>query len=422
MIPPTRTRLDSALLMRSSLFAIHDERVPELAIAPPKSDRANVSTRMYPMIGSDWRFPTVWTYQLRNRLTMLTNPTTAAIKPNLKRLFSACCMLRYKDTNSRGSFTPRHGSFDINVSSWRLFGQSQTTGFYTVLHPDRGSWWKPLGSKLFGGKSELPKELENYLTGIRESISELDDRVRGIDDSVKEFSSKIQSLPTQRSEISQESVNRIQTMLQRVDTLSAALSAVQDYEVRVMSIQEGLQNLIDVLGKERETVRKDVDKLAQEREEFGRLRDELATWRREIQEKEQAFQSLKENMDKLESQKSDLEARIKELSNGYLRKLGQSSDQLDDQIKKLDRSFKFRELRLERLVRKEKELADAVVRLQEREKKAHEAEEKLSEASAELANLEKKRDLVRSEIADLEKTRNRLEKIVREMREAVLKP
>ncbi len=46
MIPPARTRLDSALLMRLSPLAIQDESVPVLATTPPTSEKAKVSARM----------------------------------------------------------------------------------------------------------------------------------------------------------------------------------------------------------------------------------------------------------------------------------------------------------------------------------------------------------------------------------------
>lgn len=264
---------------------------------------------------------------------------------------------------------------------------------------------------------ELRKELNEFRRLVEEVMNS---KIAEVEKSIERFSKKLESVTPQP--VSEETLHRIEELIGRAEKASSSLSTVKGYETSLMSMQEGINDLVDVLEKERKMVREEIENYVRERNDLEKLREELRVWRKEIDEKENMFRSLRQTVQELETRKERLEQETKDLQTGFLGSLEEAKNRLGEEIKKLDRTFKFRELRQERLINKEKELEESVARLQEREQSLRGVEERFNQLVAEIAKLEDQKKSTQNDLASLEEARNRLERLVGELRGALLKP
>jgi len=124
----------------------------------------------------------------------------------------------------------------------------------------------------------------------------------------------------------------------------------------------------------------------------------------------------------LEEKKLDLERRISELESSYLKGLEELGNRLENMFKGFLRDFKIREIRMERLLKKEAELREELSKLREKEEAAEELERKVLQLRSELNMLEERKKRLEAEVKDLENKRAGLEKLIAEMRRAVVSP
>lgn len=270
-------------------------------------------------------------------------------------------------------------------------------------------------------RDETTGDLTRQLNELRRMIEEvMNSKIVGIEKSIEVLSKKLERITPQP--ISEETLIRIDELIMRAEKASSSLSTIRGYETSLISMQEGIHDLVDVLEKERKMVREEIETYVRERNDLEKLREELKVWRKEIDEKESTFRNLKETVQELEMRKEKLEQESRDLQAGFLGSLEEAKNRLGEETKKLDRTFKFRELRQERLINKEKELEESVARFQEREQSLRGVEERFNQLVAEIAKLEDQKKNLQNDIAGLQEARNRLERLVGEIRGALLKP
>lgn len=275
-----------------------------------------------------------------------------------------------------------------------------------------------------GGKSkeELFNELRKELDELRLQLEEkMDRRIDRVEASLNEAIHGIRQLIEQKS-YPEEFLIRMNEAVKITNSLIGELKVVREYRDWFNSIKDGLNDILEVLSRERAVIKEEVDRIIKDRSELESIKNELMRWKADAEEKEMRLASFSEHIRQLEEKKNRLENEIKELSQRYLLMFEDMLHKLDEEISKIDRMFKLKEFRLERIVKKERELSEALIRIKEREAQLKDLEAKLQQMSEEVSALELKKKELMKEIDELTDRKNSLEKMVGELRRAILYP
>lgn len=276
----------------------------------------------------------------------------------------------------------------------------------------------------FGGKKveELEDIIEERLNKFEQSISA---RMTPLSEALKRMESRLAEIQALLGTLaSQPEVirSRFAGFLEKAEKISEELDQVRFYENTLLSIQEGLKDIIEALSREREAIKKEIEALLKEKSELAVIRQELKKWGNDLDAKERELAIREAELRALEEKKLDLERRISELESSYLKGLEELGSRLENMFKGFLRDFKIREIRMERLLKKEAELREELSKLREREEAAEELERKVLQLRSELSMLEERKKKLEAEIKDLENKRVGLEKLIAEMRRAVVSP
>jgi len=266
---------------------------------------------------------------------------------------------------------------------------------------------------------ELEERLGAEIKEVRESLSaKLEEKLMRVNE---ELGRALEILSTVASQ-PEKWESQISSFMERAEKVAEELTIVRYYENMLLSVQEGIKDIISALSRERESIKQEVNKLLKEKTELAMMREELRKWREELEEKEKSLSLREAEIRELEERRRALENKIAELSQRYLAGLEEAKSKLEDMMKEMLRDFKLREIRLERLVRREAELKDSLAKLREREEEAARLERRLTQLKGELTALSERKKRLESEVRDLEEKRASLEKILGDMRRAFLSP
>jgi len=278
----------------------------------------------------------------------------------------------------------------------------------------------------FTGKKEKLEELEarllDRLTDLEgrllENTGKIVDALKRIEARFADIQSGLQELSAQPEVIK----TKLDHYLEKAEKVSDELEAVRYYENTLLSVQDGIKDIIEALSREREMIKQEISALLKEKSEVSVMREEIKKWKEELDARERQLALREAELRELEEKKMTLERRINELENHYLKALDETRTKLEEMMKGMLRDFKLREIRLERLVRKESELREGLEKLRQREEEAEELERKLLQLRSELNALNERKRRLESEVKSLEEKRANLEKIIADMRRAVLSP
>ncbi|MDW8021088.1 MAG: hypothetical protein RMI78_00435 [Nitrososphaerota archaeon] len=278
----------------------------------------------------------------------------------------------------------------------------------------------------FTGKKDRLEELEARLSDkfvdlegkVFENIRRIIDALNRVEARFADIQSTLRELSSHPELIK----SKLGHYLEKVEEISNELESVRYYENTLLSIQDGLKDVIEALSKEREMIKQEVNALLKEKGEISAIYEEVRKWREELDAKERQLALREAELRELEEKKATLEKRIQELENHYFKMLDEARTKLEEMMKGMLRDFKLKEIRLERLVRREAELREGLEKLRQREEEAEELERKLLQLRSELNALSERKKKLESEIKSLEDKRVNLEKIVADMRRAILSP
>lgn len=275
-----------------------------------------------------------------------------------------------------------------------------------------------------GGRSkeevfnEFRKELEELRLQLEDKI---DKRIGALERAVSEVSENVKELMRERA-FPEEFLLSVNKVAEKTENVVRELRVVKEYREWFDSIKDGLNDILELLSRERSMLREDVERLIKERSDIETLKNELKKWKADLDEREQRLSAFNERVKELEERKSRVEVELRELSQRYLVSLEDMLRRIDEEAGKINRMFKLKEIRLERIVKRERELSDALMRLKEREELSRELEKRIKEMSEEVSGLERKKAELLNDINELMERKASLEKLVGELRRAILTP
>ncbi|MEM1677378.1 MAG: hypothetical protein QW095_06040 [Nitrososphaerota archaeon] len=251
-------------------------------------------------------------------------------------------------------------------------------------------WLEELEQKFSSEISHLRLEL---IEKINNNLQVLNEIKLGID--------KLASLLSLTASLPKQFENQINPFIEKLEKISEELTIVRYYENMLLSVQEGIKDVVEVLNKERELIRQEVQQLMKEKTELEAMREEMKKWREELEAKEKHLILREEELKDLEERKRDLEQRVSELSQRYLGGIEEARSKLEEMVKEMMRDFKLREIRLERLVRREAELKESLAKLKEKEETLADFDKKLTQLKAEVTSLTERKRRLETEIREI---------------------
>ena len=267
-------------------------------------------------------------------------------------------------------------------------------------------------------EARLLDRLTDLEARLLENTGKIVDTLRRMEARFTDLQSSLQELSAQPEIIK----SKLDHYLEKAEKVSDELEAVRYYENTLLSVQDGIKDIIEALSREREMIKQEISSLLKEKGEISVMREEIKKWKEELDAKERQLALREAELRELEEKKMTLERRINELENHYLKALEETRTKLEEMMKGMLRDFKLREIRIERLVRKEAELREELEKLRQREEEAEELERKILQLRSELNALNERKRRLESEVKSLEDKRANLEKIIADMRRAVLSP
>lgn len=267
-------------------------------------------------------------------------------------------------------------------------------------------------------EARLLDRLTDLEARLLENTGKIVDTLRRMEARFTDLQSSLQELSAQPEIIK----SKLDHYLEKAEKVSDELEAVRYYENTLLSVQDGIKDIIEALSREREMIKQEISSLLKEKGEISVMREEIKKWKEELDAKERQLALREAELHELEEKKMTLERKINELENHYLKALDDTRTKLEEMMKGMLRDFKLREIRIERLVRKEAELREELEKLRQREEEAEELERKILQLRSELNALNERKRRLESEVKSLEDKRANLEKIIADMRRAVLSP
>ncbi|RLE79907.1 MAG: hypothetical protein DRJ51_06870 [Thermoprotei archaeon] len=266
---------------------------------------------------------------------------------------------------------------------------------------------------------ELERSISERMAGLEDSLSsKLDECLSRIEDKLVNLLNLTQEVAAQPERIE----SRLGAFINSAEKVADKLVIVNDYANMLRSLREGIYDIVNSLSKEREEIRRQIEALKRERDELMMMREEIKKWREELEKKERELNLREAELGDLENRKIELEGKINELSERYLKGLEELKNKFEEMARGILRDFRIREIRLERLVRREAELKDAIAKLREKEMEAEKLEKEVARLRGELNVLSERKRRLEAEIKELEERRGNLERILADMRRAFLSP
>ncbi|MCS7136302.1 MAG: hypothetical protein RMJ14_01720 [Nitrososphaerota archaeon] len=275
-----------------------------------------------------------------------------------------------------------------------------------------------------GGKSkeEVLNEFRRELEELRLQLEErMDKRISSVERALIEVLENVRKLERERA-FPEEFLTKVSEAAESAESVVRELKIIREYKEWFDSIKEGLNDILELLSRERTMLREDVEKLIKERSELETLKSELKKWKADLEEKEYKLSNFNAYVNELEEKKNRIEAELKDLSQRYLVSLEGMLRKIDEEVNRINRMFKLKEIRLERIAKRERELSDALMKIKEREEMARELENRMREMSEEISRLEAKKAKLLNDINELTERKLSLEKLVGEFRKAILAP
>ena len=112
---------------------------------------------------------------------------------------------------------------------------------------------------------ELERSISERMAGLEDSLSsKLDESLSRIEDKLVNILNLTQEVAAQPEIIK----SKLETFINSAEKVAEELTIVRYYENTLLSVQEGIKDIVDNLSREREEVRREIEALKKERDEL----------------------------------------------------------------------------------------------------------------------------------------------------------